>query len=271
MGAVHRLAGRPVPLTEIACDESGHEGGKLVGGVTDVFAHGSVVLSTAEALDCLVELRARIRSPAREYKANHLLREKHRAVLLRFLGPGGPVHGRGHVLLVDKARRLLDALAPGRPDLLAHGRVVDPAAWTAFLVAGNAWLRGREAPLADAAARLRPGAPAAVDALLGGLGGPPPPPVELDPLVPAIVHAVRHWGASSVVHDRQTVLSPDRLALVRERTGAVVRLVAARDDARVQVADLLAGTLRRFASDALAGRPDPEIEALAAPYTSARR
>jgi hypothetical protein len=254
---------------EIACDESGHEGEKLAGGVTDVFAHGSVALPPAEALDCLVELRARIRSPAREYKANHLLREKHRRVLLWFLGPDGPVLGRGHVLLVDKARLLLDALVPGRPDLLAHGRASDPAAWATFLAAANAWLRGRDAPLTAAAARLRPGAPAAVDALLGGLGGPPPPPVALDPLVPAIVHAVQHWGATSVVHDRQTVLSPERLALVRDRTGAGVRLVAARDDARVQVADLLAGTLRRFASDALAGRPDPEIDALAAPYTSA--
>lgn len=218
----------------------------------------------------MAELRVRIRSPAQEYKANHLLREKHRRVLLWFLGPGGPVAGRGHVLLVDKARSLLAALVPDPAGLLAHGLTADPAAWAAFLAAGNAWLRGRDAPLAAAAARLRSGAPPPVGAQLAGLGGPPPDPVDLDPLLPAIAHAVEHWRATSVVHDRQTVLSPDRLALVRARTGATVRLAASRDDARVQVADLLAGTLRRFASDALAGRPDPEVDALAAPYGSNR-
>src|SRR5688572_25420257 len=93
-------------VLEIACDESGYEGEKLIGTTTDVFAHASVDLDTASAAACLAELRDRIRSPAREYKANHLLREKHRAVLAWLLGPAGPLHGpgrtHGHVYLIEK-------------------------------------------------------------------------------------------------------------------------------------------------------------------------
>src|SRR5690242_9076845 len=66
------LSPRPV---EIACDESGSEGEHLVGGNTDVFAHASVNLSIDTSAACVQEIRARIGSPALEYKANHLLRE----------------------------------------------------------------------------------------------------------------------------------------------------------------------------------------------------
>jgi len=59
---------------EIACDESGSEGEKLVGGVTAVFAHAGVRLSHEEAATCVRSLREMIKSPAVEYKANHLLR-----------------------------------------------------------------------------------------------------------------------------------------------------------------------------------------------------
>lgn len=262
---------------EIACDESGHEGEKLAGGVTDVFAHASVDLTVAEADDVVAELRRRIRSPAQEYKANHLLREKHRAVLVRFLGPDGPLPGRARVLLVDKGlllvRALVGALAPGGPadDLHALGRAADPAAWAAFLLAANALLRGRDADLA-AATRALPArtddADGPVAALLDRLATAPAPPapVPLDPLVPAIVLAVARWGATSVVHDRQTVLGEAQVAALRARTGAVVRLVSSRADARVQVADFVAGTARRIASDALAGRGDAELLALVEPY-----
>jgi hypothetical protein len=69
-------------LVQIACDESGYEGEKLIGGMTDVFAHASVRLDGVSATRCVQELRSRIRSPATEYKANHLLRDKHPRVQL---------------------------------------------------------------------------------------------------------------------------------------------------------------------------------------------
>lgn len=180
-------------MREIACDESGYEGDRLVGGVTDVFAHAGVDLPAAAAAGCLAELRRRIRSPALEYKANHLLRGKHRGVLLWLFGASGPVLGHAHVHVVDKR-----AAAPG---------------------------------------------------------------TEL--LVPALRETVRVWGGDiTIVHDRQNALTPARLALV----GCPVRFVASGDDPRVQVADFLAGVATRVASDARAGRPDPELAALLAPY-----
>ncbi len=77
------------PCLEIACDESGSDGENLTGGNTDVFAHAGVSLPLAEAASAVREIRDRIRSPAEEYKANHLLREKHRAVLEWLLAPEG--------------------------------------------------------------------------------------------------------------------------------------------------------------------------------------
>ncbi|UOX92375.1 hypothetical protein MUY14_17780 [Amycolatopsis sp. FBCC-B4732] len=55
---------------EIACDESGSEGENLLGGETDVFAHAGVRLSPEAAAACVREIRARIGSPAEEYKAS---------------------------------------------------------------------------------------------------------------------------------------------------------------------------------------------------------
>lgn len=60
---------------EVACDESGSEGENLSGGETDVFAHASVRLDGEAAEHCIEETRERIRSPALEYKSNHLLRK----------------------------------------------------------------------------------------------------------------------------------------------------------------------------------------------------
>lgn len=95
------------PPVVVACDESGAEGERLIGGNTVVFAHAGVTLSVEEASACIRRLRELIRSPATEYKANHLLRSKNRSSLEWFLGPGGPVHGRAHVCLVEKAFFLL--------------------------------------------------------------------------------------------------------------------------------------------------------------------
>lgn len=89
-------------VVEIGCDESGSEGENLSGGNTDVFAHASVGLTISDAAECVREVRDRIRSPATEYKANHLLRERHRTVLKWLLGRSGPIHGNAHVHLIDK-------------------------------------------------------------------------------------------------------------------------------------------------------------------------
>ncbi|MEV4892096.1 hypothetical protein AB0K48_22200, partial [Nonomuraea sp. NPDC055795] len=66
---------------EIACDESGAEGENLTAAITDVFAHASVSMEIEAADDVIRVLRDRIRSPATEYKANHLLRGKHHPAL----------------------------------------------------------------------------------------------------------------------------------------------------------------------------------------------
>lgn len=111
-----------------------------------------------------------------------------------------------------------------------------------------------------------------------------PPPLE--PLLPALAGTVLFWSAGRrrvlVVHDEQSALTPDRLRRLQDvlagssSRSPLAGLVAvdSRDDARVQVADLLAGMarrspdldggpLRQFLSpaslrDAGAGRPDHE-------------
>ncbi|RIQ22815.1 hypothetical protein DY240_13225, partial [Jiangella rhizosphaerae] len=149
---------------EIACDESGSEGERLAGGNTDVFGYGSVRIDAAAAAACVAELRDRIRSPAVEYKANHLLRRKHRAALAWFLGTDGPVAGRAHVYLVDKpfllVTRVVAEVAGGTATAAAALYRAGPAVfgaarWTAFLTASNDLLRAagrRPAPDDPAAA-----------------------------------------------------------------------------------------------------------------------
>jgi len=82
----HKIGGCGVTWNdlEVGCDESGSDGENLTGGNTDVFAHGSVLLPVGTAAGHLREIRDRIRSPAEEYKANHLLREKHLTEINRF-------------------------------------------------------------------------------------------------------------------------------------------------------------------------------------------
>ena len=274
---------------EIACDESGYEGQQLVSSPTMVFAHGSVHLSWAAAAECMAELRSRIRSPATEYKANHLLREKHRAVLVWLLGPGGPVHGHAHVLLVDKpgflVRTLLDLLIDA-PDRAGTLPVTAEPRWRRFLVAANAMMRTREPVDPTAADALfwsiddlrRSGVPPAADETLALLGksraradefrdrvrADPPAFAPVDLLAPAIVHAVAHWGPVRIVHDFQSTLTPSRVAWLKAAAPdlAGLTLVDSADDPRVQVADIVAGTVRVIAS-----RTDPELTALAAAYT----
>ncbi|WP_219416550.1 NAD-dependent protein deacetylase of SIR2 family [Pseudonocardia nigra] len=281
----------PAPR-EIACDESGYEGEKLVGGETDVFAHASVYLTPESAAGCVVELRRRIRSPALEYKANYLLREKHRSALVWLLGPRGPLGGAACVHLVDKAFLLVDRLvgdgAPGSDAaraLYRAGREAPHRAhWHAFLAAANDVLRPRNrqdaraaGSLADTVRALRTGMPAEAGAVLLELGDPRGGGGLLDPLVPAIVRAVDRWSdggrlAVSVVHDRQTALTQERVATIAHLAGTPggrpvgLCFVESRTDPRVQVADFIAGVARKVASDDLAGRNDPELVALLRPY-----
>ncbi|ALG09036.1 DUF3800 domain-containing protein [Kibdelosporangium phytohabitans] len=224
---------------EVACDESGSEGSNLIDGITDVFAHASVLLPAEAAEACVLELRARIRSPALEYKANHLLREKHRTVLLWLLSPDGPMFGHAMVHLTEKtyfvAGKIVELLAPDQE-------------LTAIYHADRSVLRTY------------------TDVLRTGHRD------QLDLLIPAIVRAVDRWGAGepvAIVHDRQNLLTGERISLLRQMLGerlTDVRFVDSRDDARVQVADFLAGVARRIASDELNGRGDWELVDALRPY-----
>lgn len=285
------------PAVEIACDESGSEGENLVGGNTDVFAHAGVRLPTGAAGAGVRETRRRIRSPALEYKANHLLREKHRAVLVWLLGPSGPIHGHARVYLVDKEFHLVGQVVDvlgGDPatalELCRDGpRALGPARWRELLVAANALLRTRSRPEVPApvdgffrvlAAAVRDAPPGPVRDRLGALGTararvedhrahPSADPV-LDPLLPAVARAVEWWGGGlpvSLVHDQHNALTPDRVARLADTLPlAGLRLVDSRTDPRIQLADFLAGVARRIASDERNGRGDAELTALLRPY-----
>jgi hypothetical protein len=266
---------------EIACDESGYEGEKLIGGVTDVFAHAAVRLDEESAARCIKELRERIRSPATEYKANHVLRSKHRPVLLWLLGPSGPLLGQAQVQLVDKrfflVSRVVELLAPGSDadGVYAAGRSGPGAEWEGFLKAANTLLRVKEA-VAPVEAFEEALAKVQFDGALKDAGevratlledprGLPP----LDPLLPAILRAVEFWGGPvAISHDRQTTLSPERIGQLKHLTAdlADLELVDSFSHPRVQVADFLAGVARKIASDQLKGTDDVELTTLLRPY-----
>ncbi len=217
---------------EIACDESGSEGEKLVGGVTAVFAHAGVRMSLDEASACVDSLRQMIKSPAVEYKANHLLRQKNRWVLLWFLGPAGPLAGKARVQLVDK-RRFLAARVRAE-----FGSVTGP------LEPYNDLLRARG------------------------------PRGTLDPLFPAILRTVAQWdGPVSIVHDQQLSLTDGRIRQLKQLAPRLesLTLVNSQSDARVQVADFVAGIARRVAEEELNGRPDHEVIGLLRPFVAGPR
>jgi hypothetical protein len=278
---------------EIACDESGYEGEKLIGGVTDVFAHAAVLLDEETAARCIKELRERIRSPATEYKANHVLRSKHRPVLLWLLGSSGPLLGQAQVHLVDKAFFLVSRLVAflksdtDANTLYAAGRSTGGPDWDAFLASANNLLRAKDLPDAttpvesfyqaldalrlDKLGPLKTSRPYA-DQLRAGLLEDPRVIPPLDPLMPAIVRAIEYFGGPerpvAIAHDRQTTLSPDRIEQLKQLTGnlAELELVDSFSHPRVQVADFLAGVARKIASDQLKGTDDAELTTLLRPY-----
>ncbi len=240
---------------------------------------------------CVAELRARIRSPAVEYKANHLLRRKHRAALAWFLGPAGPVTGRAHVYLVDKPFLLVTCVVEDDVEAAAAlyragPRMFGVDAGPSFLTASNDLLRsaGRRPVPDDPAAAFAH----AVNGLTGAAGpaaavvetlrtGRAPGAVEsLDPLVPAFVRIVEHWSDGGrpvrVLHDEQRTLTPERIAALGTLNGrlAGLRFADSIEEPRVQVADFLAGVARRIAEDELAGVRDPELAGLLRPYVDAR-
>lgn len=251
-----------VTFLEVACDESGSDGENLIGGNTDVFAHAGVCVAGDAAARALREVRERIRSPAEEYKANHLLREKHRAVLEWFLGPAGPLGGKASVHLVDKAWfvvvAVVDVLAPGPPAaaraavLYREGRrTVDAERWRPFLRASNELARtrnheagpapvdpffralealgpadGGDGALAGVIEVLRRARPRA-EAFRARLAQAPEAVEPLDPLFPALERTVARWSADGVrvhvVHDRQNSLTEERIARLGARLAPDLR------------------------------------------------
>lgn len=318
-------------LLEIACDESGAEGENHIGANTDVFAHASVKMSVDAAADCIQQIRAEIRSPAQEYKANHLLRQKHRAVLSWLLGPSGPLTEAGHVYLIDKKYFVVTTVVG---QLLANGtqnaprvlgqdrhaaevavtlyreglRKVGDAYWQAFLEAANDLMRtknrqGAALPVDSffhMVERMRlAGAGEPLDGILDLLAKTQPRAEQLraqlladatrfpvlDPLIPAVIQTVAYWSERgqpvSIVHDEQAAFTAERVAQIQEMFEnmhqtfprrsppgrlASLRLVDSRSDARVQVADFLAGVARKIAEDELNSRGNSELTALLRPY-----
>lgn len=233
---------------EVACDESGYEGEKLIDSTKPLFAHASVSLPAPAAADLLAELRSRIRSPATQYKSGHLLREKNRATLEWFLSADSPVSGQGRVFLLDKAWWVTTRLA----DLLD----LDPSALDTspyVLAAANDLLRAKDQPgVVEEFFRvsgLTEGRERA-ELFRAWLRADPAVNSVLDPLVPALVAAVGRDGPVTVVHDRQTMLPARRIERIRELTGGRLTAVHFRDaesNPRIQIADILAGTVRALA------------------------
>ncbi|MGH3503940.1 MAG: DUF3800 domain-containing protein [Nocardioidaceae bacterium] len=163
-------------VVEIACDESGSEGEKLIGGTTDVFAHASLDLDTDAAAACVEQVRVGARSPATEVKASVVLREQNRWLLEWLIGSTGPLQGNAHVYLTEKrfqlVRKVIEVLDVGADPaagtsacererhvdgqaLALHDagpRLLGPA-WQGFLMSFNDLMRARTPPDARAAAR----------------------------------------------------------------------------------------------------------------------
>jgi hypothetical protein len=157
--------------------------------------------------------------------------------------------------------------------------------WAAFLAAFVALVRVKRLPRPDRQALerffeardalLRDGLGAPAEEVLGGLSRTRvwavltrmtdddrsiPPPLE--PMLPALAETVLYWSAGQrqvlVIHDEQSALTAGRLRRLQQvlpwspspdgpmslLAGLVT--VDSRDDARIQVADLLAGMARRL-------------------------
>jgi len=311
----------PVPASttlEVACDESGSEGEKLVGGSTDTFAHASVAVSTAVAEETIARVRVEARSPATEVKASVVLRPQNRRVLEWLLGDRGPLLGHSHVHLTDKALHLTGRMLwllgdeardgtgggmDGGVDGDARGlhreaaRRVGHESWASVLAAFNDVVRARSLEEATAGASVLARRLSEVGTQLDGRlpAGGWSVPLEpegllrlvargrgaLDPIVPALADTLRHWGSAGrpfrVVHDVQAGLTEAAVRAAVTASGAEasgafrgLHFVDSHADPRVQLADFLAGAVRRIASQVLAGDADPALVFLVTPYLSDR-
>lgn len=141
---------------------------------------------------------------------------------------------------------------------------------------GHLWRVPMPQTVRDAFARLRSAGPE-LRTIRTALSEDPRRAPLLEPLLPAVSRAVLGWGAEHpvlvVVHDEQSALTPWRVAemqqqRVRARPGHTFELVRvdSRDDARVQVADLIAGIARRAAAGLLTADGDRGLLHLIAPY-----
>ncbi|HUR08463.1 MAG TPA: DUF3800 domain-containing protein [Nonomuraea sp.] len=289
---------------EIACDESGSEGEKLIGGNTAVFAHASVRLDIESAADCIQEVRNRAPSPTTEYKSDVIRRKKHLNALKWLLSPSAPLHGNAHVYLIDKTffaiSRFIDLLADQDSQAMAGtlyregGHTFGPDRWNAFLDSFNDLMRTKNGRGPGASVdsvfnmidTLRRTAPQSRAGEIMNLLWESRPNLDsfraqlptLNPLFPAIIQAAIYWGEAgkpvSVVHDRQTLLTQARIDELKETRSAEgrladLRLVDSRLDPRVQAADLLAGAARKIAEDELTHQGDAELTALLRPYVDA--
>lgn len=274
----------------MACDESGYEGEKLVDTTGVVFAHAGVAVDEQTAADCLEELRSRIQSPASEYGASHVLREKHRDARDWLFGPDGPLLGNGRVHLIDKEYflvvRLVELLTDGEDPRFLYDdrRCFDPEHWHAFLATANDLLRHR-----DRWDRTTP-----VDSffhmveLLRGRSGngvlrgldrkraeafreqlfdDPQVIRPADPLMPAILRQAEYWGpGAEIAHDRQNLLTRRRIELIKAGGSLrTLRLVDSAADPRVQLADMLAGVVRVAATAELQASEEPRPRREGAP------
>ncbi len=105
-------------------------------------------------------------------------------------------------------------------------------------------------------------APQALNRAGAYVAAPPASPLS-EPLLAALRWTIGHWSAVGdvdIVHDEQSVLTPARVAAIADelatsypgRRLAGFSRVDSRDDPRVQLADLVAGVVRRVVEDRLA-------------------
>ena len=144
------------------------------------------------------ELRSRIRSPATEYKANHLLRDKHRSILEWLLRPAGPLHRNARVYLVEKAFFIVSSVIgllveqvthPARMGLYQDHRATAMTVTSVdsfFRIVGGLRTFGIFDRVDEVVRLLRQGRPH-VEAYRAQVRVDPTMTPVLDPLIPAIV------------------------------------------------------------------------------------
>ncbi|MFC8597036.1 hypothetical protein [Isoptericola sp. NPDC057191] len=283
--------GETAQVVEVACDESGFSGTNLLDPASPVIVHAAVDLGEADAAELLGTLRTRFHHRGTtEHKAHLLLRPGQPEAVAWFRDA---LDGRSTVHVVDKrghlAARVLDLLT-GTPSYLDgtplgrdHGVSADVLRERADVLAAfvaMTRLKHRRRVDGGAVDRFLAVVPADVPELAGLtcagvvtvlerlLDGDPAVPPPLEPLVPALAATALRWSdgrrSVAVVHDEQSALTPQRTTLLAAALAVAVapapppllgvRQVDSRRDARVQVADLLAGLARRDALQA-AGAP----------------